>query len=79
MIRQGKPLGLGHAVLAARPIIGEHDFAVLLPDVVLDPFTGDMTTDNLAFMIDAFAEAIIHKYWLIMLPMKMCINMVLLS
>ena len=56
MIRQGKALGLGHAVLAARPIIGEHDFAVLLPDVVLDPFTGDMTADNLAFMIDAFAE-----------------------
>ena len=56
MIRQGKPLGLGHAVLAARPIIGDHDFAVLLPDVVLDPFTNDMSTDNLAFMIDAFAK-----------------------
>ena len=56
MIRQGKPLGLGHAVLAARPIIGEHDFAVLLPDVVLDPFNGDMAADNLAFMIDAFAK-----------------------
>ena len=56
MIRQGKALGLGHSVLAARPIIGEHDFAVLLPDVVLDPFTGDMAADNLAFMIDAFAE-----------------------
>ena len=56
MIRQGKPLGLGHAVLAARPIIGEHDFAVLLPDVVLDPFTTDITTDNLAFMIEAFAK-----------------------
>ncbi|WP_201508397.1 UTP--glucose-1-phosphate uridylyltransferase [Psychrobacter alimentarius] len=56
MIRQGKALGLGHAVLAARPIIGEHDFAVLLPDVVLDPFTSDMSTDNLAFMLDAFAK-----------------------
>ena len=56
MIRQGKALGLGHAVLAARPIIGEHDFAVLLPDVVLDPFTGDMSADNLAFMIDAFSK-----------------------
>ena len=56
MIRQGQPLGLGHAVLAARPIIGEHDFAVLLPDVVLDPFNGDMSADNLAFMIDAFAK-----------------------
>ena len=56
MIRQGKPLGLGHAVLAARPIIGTNDFAVLLPDVVLDPFTTDMTADNLAFMIDRFAS-----------------------
>ena len=56
MIRQGKPLGLGHAVLAARPIIGMNDFAVLLPDVVLDPFTTDMTTDNLAFMIKSFAK-----------------------
>jgi len=56
MIRQGKALGLGHAVLAARPIIGEHDFAVLLPDVVLDPYTTDMSVDNLAFMIDAFAN-----------------------
>ncbi|WP_025651133.1 MULTISPECIES: UTP--glucose-1-phosphate uridylyltransferase [unclassified Psychrobacter] len=56
MIRQGKPLGLGHAVLAARPIIGAHDFAVLLPDVVLNPFTNDMSADNLAFMIDAFAK-----------------------
>ncbi|MGP5193404.1 UTP--glucose-1-phosphate uridylyltransferase [Psychrobacter celer] len=56
MIRQGKALGLGHAVLAARPIIGEHDFAVLLPDVVLDPYTTDMSVDNLAFMLDAFAN-----------------------
>jgi UTP--glucose-1-phosphate uridylyltransferase len=56
MIRQGKPLGLGHAVLAARPIIGMNDFAVLLPDVVLDPFTTDMTADNLAFMIESFAQ-----------------------
>lgn len=56
MIRQGKPLGLGHAVLAARPIIGAHDFAVLLPDVVLDPFTNDMSADNLAFMINEFVK-----------------------
>ncbi len=56
MIRQGKPLGLGHAVLAARPIIGANDFAVMLPDVVLDPYTTDMVADNLAFMIDKFAN-----------------------
>ena len=57
MIRQGKPLGLGHAVLAARPIIGEHSFAVLLPDVVLNPFTTDISQDNLAFMLNEFANS----------------------
>ena len=56
MIRQGKALGLGHAVLAARPIIGDNDFAVLLPDVVIDPFTTDMRHDNLAFMLAEFAK-----------------------
>ncbi|WP_199508660.1 MULTISPECIES: UTP--glucose-1-phosphate uridylyltransferase [unclassified Psychrobacter] len=56
MIRQGKPLGLGHAVLAARPIVGQNNFAVLLPDVVLDPFTTDMQTDNLAYMLGQFAR-----------------------
>ena len=56
VIRQGKPLGLGHAVLAARPIVGQNNFAVLLPDVVLDPFTTDMQTDNLAYMLGQFAR-----------------------
>lgn len=56
MIRQGRALGLGHAVLAAKPIIGNDDFVVLLPDVVLDPFTTNMSTDNLAFMIDEFTK-----------------------
>ena len=56
MIRQGRALGLGHAVLAARPIVGDNDFAVLLPDVVHYPFTGDMATDNLAFMLAEFAK-----------------------
>ena len=31
-IRQPAPLGLGHAVLCARPAIGDEPFAVLLPD-----------------------------------------------
>lgn len=56
MIRQGKSLGLGHAVLAARPIIGQHDFAVLLPDVVIDPFKTDINRDNLAFMLAEFEQ-----------------------
>ncbi|WP_193778029.1 UTP--glucose-1-phosphate uridylyltransferase [Psychrobacter sp. FDAARGOS_221] len=57
MIRQGKPLGLGHAVLKARPIVGDNPFAVLLPDVVLNPFTTNMSTDNLAFMMKEFEQS----------------------
>lgn len=35
-VRQGRPLGLGHAVLCARDVIGDDPFAVLLPDVLVD-------------------------------------------
>ena len=35
-IRQKEQLGLGHAVLIARDIIGDEPFAVLLPDDVID-------------------------------------------
>src|SRR6478672_8073156 len=31
-VRQVQPLGLGHAVLCARPLIGNEPFAVILPD-----------------------------------------------
>jgi UTP--glucose-1-phosphate uridylyltransferase len=35
-IRQAEPLGLGHAVLCARPIVGDDPFAVLLADDLMD-------------------------------------------
>jgi len=35
-IRQSEALGLGHAVLCAKPVIGEEPFAVLLADDLLD-------------------------------------------
>lgn len=35
-IRQPAPLGLGHAVLCARPVIGNEPFAVLLADDLMD-------------------------------------------
>lgn len=56
-VRQGKPLGLGHAVLQARSVVGDNHFAVLLPDVILDPFTTDLQKDNLAFMLNEFAKS----------------------
>lgn len=36
-VRQGDPLGLGHAVLRARNHVGEQSFAVLLGDDIIDP------------------------------------------
>ena len=35
-IRQPVPLGLGHAVLCARPAVGDEPFAILLPDDLID-------------------------------------------
>ena len=35
-IRQAEPLGLGHAVLCAQPIVGNEPFAVLLADDLID-------------------------------------------
>ena len=35
-VRQGEPLGLGHAVLVARPLVGSEPFAVILADDVID-------------------------------------------
>lgn len=52
-VRQPQPLGLGHAVLCAKSIVGNDDFAVLLPDVLVkdtDP------TNDLSLMIQRFNE-----------------------
>ncbi|RDB43310.1 UTP--glucose-1-phosphate uridylyltransferase [Halomonas sp. DQ26W] len=52
-VRQPEPLGLGHAVLCARPVIGDDEpFAVLLPDVLVDD--EGLERNDLAGMIDAF-------------------------
>lgn len=38
--RQSRPMGLGHAVLCARPIVGDAPFAVILPDDMVDHDVG---------------------------------------
>jgi UTP--glucose-1-phosphate uridylyltransferase len=35
-VRQKEPMGLGHAVLCAKDLVGDEPFAVLLPDDVID-------------------------------------------
>jgi len=50
-IRQAEPLGLGHAVLCAAPVVGQEPFAVLLADELMDaepPVT--------AYMAERFAR-----------------------
>jgi len=44
-VRQGEPLGLGHAVLVTEPLVGNEPFAVILGDDVIDadpPAIGQM-------------------------------------
>lgn len=55
-IRQGQPKGLGHAVLCAKPLVGDAPFVVLLPDVLLDDAKADLKKDNLAHLISRFEE-----------------------
>ncbi|WP_211317651.1 UTP--glucose-1-phosphate uridylyltransferase GalU [Edaphovirga cremea] len=55
-VRQGQAKGLGHAVLCAKPMVGNEPFIVMLPDVLLDDSTSDLTTENLAKMISRFEE-----------------------
>jgi UTP--glucose-1-phosphate uridylyltransferase len=50
-VRQGEPLGLGHAVLTARPLVGNDPFAVVLADDVIDA-----TPSALAQMIAVYEE-----------------------
>ena len=42
-IRQGEPLGLGHAILQAKPVVGDEPFAVSLADDLIDGQPGVLT------------------------------------
>lgn len=50
-VRQGEPLGLGHAVLVTRHLVGDEPFAVVLGDDVIDA-----NPPALRQMIDVFDE-----------------------
>jgi len=50
-VRQGEPLGLGHAVLVSRTLVGNQPFAVILADDVIDA-----TPPALAQMLQVFDE-----------------------
>jgi len=50
-VRQGEPLGLGHAVLVTRELVGDEPFAVILADDVIDA-----TPPATRQMMDVFAK-----------------------
>lgn len=50
-VRQAKALGLGHAVLCGRHVVGDHPFAVLLPDDLMIGEPGVLTQ-----MVEQFAR-----------------------
>jgi UTP--glucose-1-phosphate uridylyltransferase len=53
-VRQGRALGLGHAVLCAAPIVGDEPFAVMLPDMLIhNPGKGSA---DLSAMVNDFNE-----------------------
>jgi len=55
-VRQGRALGLGHAVLSALPLVGKQPFAVVLPDVLIDEYAANPKQDNLAEMVKLFDD-----------------------
>lgn len=78
-VRQPEPLGLGHAILCARPVIGDDaPFAVLLPDVLVDAH--GLQRNDLSGMVEAFEASgegqimvenvprdMVHKYGIVAL------------
>lgn len=52
-VRQGRALGLGHAVYCAKPVVGNEPFAVLLPDVLVEQRAAD---NDLKLMTQRFIE-----------------------
>ena len=53
-VRQPQPLGLGHAVLCAKNIVGDEAFAVLLPDVLVKNQTAE---NDLSLMIQRYEQS----------------------
>lgn len=73
-VRQGEAKGLGHAVLKARPLVGNSPFVVVLPDVILDEYTANQKTENLAAMIERFKEVGHSQIMVEPVPMELVSN-----
>ncbi|MEO4209821.1 UTP--glucose-1-phosphate uridylyltransferase GalU [Acinetobacter pittii] len=74
-VRQPQPLGLGHAVLCAKSIIGQDDFAVLLPDVLVKDSSGQNDLSRMIsryevsqaaqIMVEAVPDHLVDQYGIV--------------
>lgn len=74
-VRQPQPLGLGHAVLCAKSIIGQDDFAVLLPDVLVKDNSGQNDLSRMVsryevsqaaqIMVEAVPDHLVDQYGIV--------------
>ncbi|MCK0914866.1 UTP--glucose-1-phosphate uridylyltransferase GalU [Acinetobacter pittii] len=74
-VRQPQPLGLGHAVLCAKSIIGQDDFAVLLPDVLVKDDSGQNDLSRMIsryevsqaaqIMVEAVPDHLVDQYGIV--------------
>jgi UTP--glucose-1-phosphate uridylyltransferase len=69
-VRQGVAKGLGHAVLCARPMVGDAPFAVVLPDVIIDEYTSNLKKDNLADMVAKFNTSRVSQIMVEQVPQE---------
>lgn len=74
-VRQPQPLGLGHAVLCAKSIVGQDDFAVLLPDVLVQDNSGKNDLSRMIsryeasqaaqIMVEAIPDHLVDQYGIV--------------
>ncbi|MDS7957140.1 MULTISPECIES: UTP--glucose-1-phosphate uridylyltransferase GalU [unclassified Acinetobacter] len=74
-VRQPQPLGLGHAVLCAKSIVGQDDFAVLLPDVLVKDDSGRNDLSRMIarynaiqaaqIMVEAIPDNLVDQYGIV--------------
>jgi UTP--glucose-1-phosphate uridylyltransferase len=67
-VRQHKALGLGHAVLCGAAVIGDSDFAVLLPDMLIN--NHDQNETDLSTMVKAYQESGLGQIMVEPVPME---------
>ncbi|MCZ3011249.1 UTP--glucose-1-phosphate uridylyltransferase GalU [Acinetobacter baumannii] len=74
-VRQPQPLGLGHAVLCAKSVVGQDDFAVLLPDVLVKDNSGQNDLSRMIsrynssqaaqIMVEAVPDHLVDQYGIV--------------